>query len=157
MNWVDMLAEFASEVRESSLKRLRAVPIGFENWRVHPDSMSFADTAKHLIDCDEWLFDRLAGSNPEPLRGLSGCTHIADRRSYDNLLENLDCVGQRRRDAISRLDDSALSRLVLDTRFGREVTVWWVIVRGNLDHEIHHRGQIAAWLRIIQTGEGNKQ
>ena len=32
---------------------------------------------------------------------------------------------------------------------GKEVSVWWIIVRGNLDHEIHHRGQLSSYLRAI--------
>ena len=44
------LAEFSRAVRESTLKRLRLVPDGFENWRISPQAMSFADVAKHLID-----------------------------------------------------------------------------------------------------------
>jgi len=39
-------------------------------------------------------------------------------------------------------------REVFDERFG-ETTLWWIVVRGNLDHEIHHRGQIAAYLRDV--------
>jgi uncharacterized damage-inducible protein DinB len=37
----------------------------------------------------------------------------------------------------------------VDDRFGGEVTLWWTIVRGNLEHEAHHRGQIAVYLRIV--------
>jgi uncharacterized damage-inducible protein DinB len=40
----------------------------------------------------------------------------------------------------------------VDSRFG-EVTVWWVIVRGNLDHEIHHRGFIGAYLKMLGVAE----
>ena len=34
---------------------------------------------------------------------------------------------------------------------GQEVSVWWIIVRGNLDldHEIHHRGQLSSYPRAI--------
>ena len=34
---------------------------------------------------------------------------------------------------------------------GKEVSVWWIIVRGNLDldHEIHHRGQLSSYPRAI--------
>jgi uncharacterized damage-inducible protein DinB len=39
--------------------------------------------------------------------------------------------------------------LVFDDRFGCQVSVWWVIVRGNLEHEAQHRGQVASYLRIL--------
>ena len=34
---------------------------------------------------------------------------------------------------------------------GQEVSVWWIIVRGNLDHEIHHRGQLSYLRAILDT------
>lgn len=69
------LATFASAVRESSLKRLRAVPVGAENWRVDPEAMSFADTAQHLIDCDEWLFRAVETGH---LARCDGQAHLLD-------------------------------------------------------------------------------
>src|SRR3989304_3624847 len=50
------LAAFSMAVRESTLKRARAVPDGFENWRIDDEGMSFADQVRHLIDADRWLF-----------------------------------------------------------------------------------------------------
>ena len=26
---------------------------------------------------------------------------------------------------------------------------WWLILRANLDHEIHHRGALAVYLRVL--------
>ena len=49
--------------------------------------------------------------------------------------------------------DVDFSRTMPDPRFGESVSVWWIIVRGNLDHEIHHRGQIAAYLRALRLSE----
>jgi uncharacterized damage-inducible protein DinB len=38
--------------------------------------------------------------------------------------------------------DSTIKRL-------KEVTIWWIIVRGNLDHETHHRGQLSVYLKPL--------
>ncbi len=53
------LAEFFKAVRESTLKRLRQVPKGYENWQISQDTMNFADVAQHLIDADLMLLVRL--------------------------------------------------------------------------------------------------
>jgi uncharacterized damage-inducible protein DinB len=142
------LADFAEAVRESSLKRLRRVPPGKENWRVALDAMSFADTARHLINADEWLFRQLEKSIPA-IKGEAGLENIKSRDEYDALLGELEKTGGQRASLLRGLTDDRFSELIFDERFG-EVTVWWVIVRGNLDHEIHHRGQIAAYLRVVQ-------
>jgi len=146
------LAAFSAAVRGSTIKRLRLVPQDGENWRVSPNSMSFADLARHLIDADEWLFRMLETKNEPPMRGGAGLVSVAHRDEYLRLIEELERTGQRRRDVFEELAEEDLRERYEDARFGGAVTGWWVIVRGNLDHEIHHRGQISAYLRMVAVG-----
>jgi len=147
------LAEFSRAVRESTLKRLRAVPRGKENWRITPNAMSFADHAQHLIDYDEGLFRMLEAKELEPLVGFAGVASIDRRAQYRQILAELARIGERRAALLEGLTARDLDAKVRDERFGDKVTLWWVIVRGNLDHEIHHRGQVAACLRAVK-GKG---
>lgn len=141
------LAEFSRAVRESTIKRLRLVPEGSENWRISPESMSFADIAQHLIDADNWLFKKLKVKNPKPIVGKPNQVEIKNRSQYLSLLDKLKQTGLRRNEMLEKITDVQLAELIFDERFGKKVSVWWIILRGNLDHEIHHRGQIAAYLR----------
>ncbi len=143
------LAAFARAVRESTLKRLRRVPPGRENWRITPEAMSFADQAQHLIDTDEWLFEKLAVKTLDPIVGVAGTVTIADRADYQALLGALARIGERRCALLESLTAEQLDEMIYDARFGGAVSVWWIIVRGNLDHEIHHRGQMVAYLRAL--------
>ena len=144
----ERLADLSDAVRESSLKRLRKVPHGKENWRPDQGVMSFADLAQHLLDCDAHL-RRSLEEGPQPAEhGGVGIARPKDREEYDALVDALALSGAERRELIESLDD--LDRPVFDERFG-ETTAWWVVARGNLDHEIHHRGQIAAYLRQCGT------
>ena len=142
------LAEWSRAVRESSLKRLRAVPAGSENWRPVVDAMSFGDLAHHIVEADEWLFRKLEARALEPIVGRAGAVTITARGQYLELLRKLEQMGARRSQLIAGFSDEQLRDRVEDRRFGGEVTVWWILVRGNIDHEIHHRGQIAAYLRM---------
>lgn len=130
------------------MKRLRAVPEGLENWRVSDNAMSFADVAQHLVDADNWLFDKLRNRDLEPIKGEAGAVTVASRDEYLLILDELGSLGDKRRELLRGSTDGFLSEPIHDGRFG-EVSVWWVIVRGNLDHEIHHRGQLAAYLRVL--------
>lgn len=141
------LAVWSAAVRESTLKRLRRVPGGLENWRVSPEAMSFADLAQHVIDADGWLFRKLADRSLEPMVGHAGIAHITARCQYLDLLARLHSLSADRERLISGFTADQLAETIFDRRFGGEVTVWWVVVRGNLDHEVHHRGQISAYLR----------
>ena len=144
------LAAFARAVRESTLNRLRRVPPGRENWRITPEAMSFADTAVHLVDTDEWLFKKLAVKTLDPILGEAGVVEVAGRADYEALLDALIQTGERRGALLENLTEADLAETIYDARFGGAVSVWWIIVRGNLDHEIHHRGQIVAYLRALE-------
>lgn len=144
------LAAFARAVRESTMKRLRRVPPGRENWRITPGAMSFADVAGHLVDTDEWLFKKLTVKTLDPILGEAGSVTVPDRAAYFALLEALARTGERRCALLESLTAENLDETIYDARFEGAVSVWWIIVRGNLDHEIHHRGQIVAYLRALE-------
>jgi uncharacterized damage-inducible protein DinB len=149
---IHRLATFSESIRESSFKRFAAVPEGRENWRPVATAMSFADILQHLIDCDNWLFQKLKTPNLASIRGAVGQAEMESRDDFERLLDEYRATGNLRTSLISNLSEGNMSRVIPDDRFGGEVETWWVIVRGNLDHEIQHRGQLAAYLRILGVG-----
>lgn len=146
----ERLAEFSLAVRESSLKRFRLVVQTQENWRINEQAMSFADLAKHLIDADEWTFKKLEAKTLETMVGRQDLIYIQQREDYEVLLCELEETGKRRAALLREMTQAQLCEMILDERFEGEVTIWWIIVRGNLDHEIHHRGQIATYLSAVR-------
>jgi len=110
--------------------------------------MSFAEHAVHLIDCDNYLFDKMDGMTVSPVSGPPGMFEVSSRSEYESLQATPEQTGRKRAELLESLSENDFSRPVNDRRFNGEVSFWWLIVRGNLDHEIHHRGQIAAYLRF---------
>jgi len=145
----ERLARLSIAVRDSTIRRLKLVPEGSENWRIDKDAMSFADLGQHIIDADKWLFKMLEVKSLPRMQGRAGLAQISSRDEYLRLIEKLNQIGETRRKLFEHLSDEQLSETIYDERFGGEVSAWWVIVRGNLDHETHHRGQIAAYLRAL--------
>ncbi len=145
------LAEFSNAVRTSTIKRLQLIPAGKENWKISPGAMSSADIAYHLIQTDDWLFKKIELKDLESIKGDTGAVEIKTRNNYLELIEELNNSGKKRAGFILSLDDKVFQEKIYDDRFGKEVSVWWIIVRGNLDHEIHHRGQLSSYLRAIDT------
>lgn len=146
------LAEWSRAVRESSLKRLRVVPEALVNWRPAREAMSFADLAQHLIDADFWLFEKLKTPELAPMVGRAGLAGSVTGAGFRDLIARLHGTGEQRAELIAGLSQDRLSGSIPDARFGGPVTVWWVIVRGNLDHEAHHRGQLAIYIRLVGAG-----
>ena len=143
------LAKFSKAVRDSTQKRLNTVPPGFENWKISRNAMSFSDVALHLIECDKWLFQKMKHDDLQPITGKAGSIIVKDRFEYQSLLNELELMGQNRYRLINDLKEDEYNRIIFDSRFDGNVTVWWIIVRGNLDHEIHHRGQLVAYHRVL--------
>ncbi len=83
------------------------------------------------------------------MRGKTGAVKIGDNVEFRELIDRLQQSGERRHTFIRELDENKLLSTIFDKRFGKEVTIWWIIVRGNLDHEIHHRGQLSAYLKPL--------
>jgi uncharacterized damage-inducible protein DinB len=150
------LAEFSLAVRESSLKRFRSIPPGMENWRITPKSMSIADLAEHLIHTDRWLFRKLDDPTVQAISGNPGEVNIVMREQYDALITQLFESGQRRAELFRNIKDEVLSKRIFDDHYGSgsESSVWWICVRANLDHEIHHRGALAVYLRVLKEING---
>ncbi|MBN2431607.1 MAG: DinB family protein [Acidobacteria bacterium] len=149
------LADFSEAVRQSTLKRLAAVPPGWENWPVAADCLSFAEIARHLAAMDRWLLAKLADESLPSLRAEGQPSEKVSAAEYQRLLDDLAATGRERAVLLRGLSAAEYQREITDDRFGGRVTVWWVIMRGNLDHEIHHRGQLALGLKLVhrQTGQ----
>jgi uncharacterized damage-inducible protein DinB len=147
------LIELSDAIRNSTIKRLKLVPLGKENWRISPGAMSFADSALHLIDSDNWMIKKINQKILAPIDGIAGSVQISNEDEYKKLIGDLILSGVRRTDFIRTLNQKKFEELIYDERFGKEVSVWWIIVRGNLDHEIHHRGAIAAALRVLNDSK----
>lgn len=140
------LGDFSRAVRESSLKRFRAVPHEHADWCCHPGAFSFTALAGHLIAADRWLFAKLADPQWPPMAGETG-----PPAPFPQLLRDLEATGRERAALLSELSPEELGRRIPDARFGGPVSIWWVIVRGNLDHEIHHRGQLTVYLAMLRN------
>ena len=148
------LAELSTAVRESTLKRLRRVPQNHAHWRPLKDTMSFADVAYHLLQADRWLDKKLDDPGLLGMTGHTGDARHVNQDDYEALLGMLEESGEQRAAMLQALSATELETTMYDDRFNRRVTVWWLVMRGTLDHEIHHRGQIAVYLRLLQTELG---
>jgi len=145
-----LLTEFCRAVRESTIKRLELVPVGYENWKVSPGALSFAEIAKHLMDCDNWLFEKIKNPDIKSIETETAIMKFCDRDIYKKLINNLRETLEAKIEFINTLDEDKLNTKICDDRFNSEVSIEWIIMRGNLDHEIHHRGQAAAYLRVLK-------
>ena len=146
----EILTDFCKAVRNSTLKRLRVVPEGYENWRISKNALSFAEIAKHLIEIDEWTINKINDPAIESILPEEGSIENCSREKFNDLISALEDSLKKKIKFFSSLDSKKMERKIYDDRYNDMVSIEWVILRGNLDHEIHHRGQIAAYLRVLK-------
>lgn len=142
------IADYSRAVRTSTLKRLSRVPKGLQNFRLQMDGASFSEIAAHLHQCDLWLEEKIKDPEISAITGVSELKRDYNSGEFLMLVSELEKWGDLRSELITNIGDEKLLQTVHDDRFG-EVTYWWIVVRGNLDHEVHHRGQLSAYLQML--------
>ena len=147
---IELLTEFCRSVRGSTVKRLELVPEGYENWKVSSGALSFAETAKHIIDLDYWLFEKIKNPNTKSIETETAVIKHCNRKEYNGLIIKLKVVLEKKIDLIKTLGEIKLKVKIFDDAYDSEVSLAWLILRRNIDHEIHHRGQIATYLRVLK-------
>ena len=149
----ELLKEFTIAVRQSTLKRLVKVPEGYEHWKLFSSSLSFAEVAKHLIDIDEWLINKI--KNPE-LKSIETQTAVMSECSREKFLKLIDGLRSSLDDKlelIESINEDELGKNFYDDSYDTDMSLAMIILRRNLDHEIHHRGQLAVYLRVIEDSK----
>jgi len=144
------LTKFSIAVRESTLKRLRAVPAGYENWRLDKDSMSVADLAQHIIDCDHALIEAYQTKSLGPNLGMAHSVNIKKKDDKQKLIENLEETKNKRAVFIEGLEQKEYAEIIkAERKSGEEQMTLELLIYKMLDHEIHHRGQLTVYLKMI--------
>ncbi|HEV8515472.1 MAG TPA: DinB family protein [Cyclobacteriaceae bacterium] len=149
----ERIIEFASAVRQSTIKRLELIPPGYENWAVSKNALTVSEIAFHLIEADQWLMEKYANPSLKSFKAEKNKVHISNREEYIQLIRDLTNELDVKIKLFKTLTQKKMEEKVFDDRFGGLVTWWWVIMRGNIDHEIHHRGQLSAYIRVMRDEE----
>lgn len=147
---IELLTEFCKSVRNSTIKRLELVPEGYENWKVSPGALSFAEIAKHIIDLDNWLFEKIKNPDTNSIETETAIIKYCTRKEYQELIIGLKEILEKKIALINTLDEDKLKAKMYDDAYNCEVSLAFLILRRNIDHEIHHRGQLATYLRVLK-------
>jgi len=146
----ELLQQFSIAVRESTIKRLIKVPEGFANWKVSKGSLSFAQIAQHLIDLDNWMIEKIKNPLLNSIETQNVENLICSPKEFTKLIFKLKDLLEVKLKFLGTLTEENLEAKIYDDTYNEEFTIAWLILRRNLDHEIHHRGQIATYLRILE-------
>ena len=150
MTSIDLLTEFA---REASVTRthLARIPEDRLEWRPHQKSYTTRELASHLVDCVRWASAIFGGDeydfNPATYRPYRAPT-------VAGLLVDFDREVAAGQEALR-----TASRSAADERWTMKVLGRVRVERSKADalrdftlsHQIHHRGQLTVYLRLLDV------
>lgn len=113
--------------------------------------MSFAHLVQHIINVDEMFFN-LTTTNKKTFTWLLGTEepHVdIDKAIYKSMLKKLKNYGAKRDKIIRSFNTASVNELVHNNK-DEKMTIWWFLMHKVLEHETYHRGQIAAYLKVLK-------
>lgn len=139
---VEEFVKYWDNVRSRTLKVAELVPADRIDWAPTDGAMTFGDLIRHLAVVERWMFvENVFG---RPSRYASHGRELADGR--DAVLAFLRDLHAESMRELSTLTDADLDRQAT-TPGGQPLAIWkWL--RGMVEHEAHHRGQIYLMLRL---------
>ena len=142
----ERLSQFSELVRESSIKRFKKIAPEDRAWSVSHIQLSFVDILKHLVDADKWIMAILKNEKSIPRASVRAGDGKAEE--WDRYLFDLENIGRIKAEFLKKMSDYEFSQEVEDWEVMGKVSKWLILLRGNLDHEIHHRGVLQTMLNL---------
>ena len=137
----NFIAYFTS-VRKRTLNYARVVPIDRIDWSPQEGEFTCADILRHIA-AGERMFVGLATQGKWKYDG-----HGGDQPSLNELIAHLDRTHREAMSALHFLPDSELDQLRTALEGDAQLPVWrWFMAM--VEHEIHHRSQLAMYLLLI--------
>jgi hypothetical protein len=155
--------------REGTIALARAVPPEHFDWRPHADAFSCGDIIRHLIlaeqvfrlfieasgrgeDWDPWKMtgpgeERLRNARPMVLEA-AGMTDLGT--TLDHCIELWAAQQAETEAVLAAVPDDALARVVEHPALALRAPLWEMFLL-LMEHEIHHRGQLSAYLKMLRV------
>jgi len=140
---IEPFLKYYENLRKRTLKVIECIPSEKINWTHAAGKFTFADLIRHLAATERFMFAETVQNKKSVYPGHE--EHLAD--GYTNVLRFLDEMHRESMEIFRRLTDEDLQKKCL-TPNDTPITVWkWL--RALAEHEIHHRGQIYAYLGML--------
>lgn len=135
--------DYFEKIRERTLRVVRCIPPDKLEWTCRPGQFTLGDLVRHLAAVERYVFAEGVQGKPNRYPGCG--RELAD--GYERVVEFIDRLHGESMQIFARLSDADLESKSLSAD-GRPVTTW-KLLRGMIEHEVHHRGQIYTYLGIL--------
>ncbi len=152
MKETEMLAELKEEIRGRTRTMLDKIPPDRLDWSPVEGALTLGQLLRHIWKSEQGIC-KLARGNWEYLEkrlpeGLFAV--LGDVEDLESELKNMEEAHREAVNLIRSLSEEELNKEYFNEKFNIGRTARENI-RGLIEHEAHHRGQIALYLRILRV------
>jgi uncharacterized damage-inducible protein DinB len=139
---IESFVDYFEGIRRRTLNYIRIIPADRLGWSPGEGEFTCGEIVRHLSAAEQMF----VGAVVEGRWRYAGHTH-APESALDTLIAGLDSGHHAAMGALRALDDTALSE-PRPTLNGPTVKAWRLLM-AMVEHEIHHRSQLAVYLATI--------
>lgn len=143
----ELLPEFQQEMR-TTRALLERVPEEKGGWKPHPKSFSLGHLAQLVSWMPGWITLTIREGGLDLTKGP-----VYSLETTETLLREFDRNVAEATEALVAVEDAELEQVWSLTAGGKVLMTLpkGVVVRQNLNHLIHHRGQLSVYLRLVDV------
>jgi uncharacterized damage-inducible protein DinB len=134
------LAAYFDRIRARTMRVVACVPPDHTDWTFREGKFTFGDVMRHLASSERWMFAENAALRPSRYPGHG--PELAD--GYDAIVAYMQRMHEESMQIFANADLDALCT----TPAGAQLRVGkWL--RGMIEHEVHHRGQLYVYCSML--------
>ena len=135
--------DYFEKVRARTMRLAACIPPDKLEWRCAEGKFTPGDLARHIAATERYVFAESAAGGRNR---YSGCgRELAD--GYDQVVQFMERMHSESMKIFSQLSDDDLQKKCASAE-GTPITTW-KLLRSMVEHEIHHRGELYAYLGLL--------
>jgi uncharacterized damage-inducible protein DinB len=135
--------DYFEKVRSRTMRLVACIPPEQLEWRCKEGKFTLGDLARHIAAVERNVFAESVGGGRNRYAGCG--RELAD--GYDRVVQFMNRMHSESMSIFSRLRNEDLLRKCASAD-GTSMTIW-KFLRSMPEHEIHHRGELYAYLGIL--------
>jgi len=140
---IQSFLDYFGKIHERTMRVVASIPADNIEWRAAPGKFTLGDLARHIAATERNVFaecacggrNRYAGCGPELATGRDEVVRFMERMHRESM------------EMLAKLSDEALQQKC-QSADGTPMTTW-KLLRSMVEHEVHHRGELYAYLGLL--------
>jgi len=135
--------DYFSKIRERTMRLIACIPPDKIEWRAAANKFTLGDLARHIAVTERNVFAECACGGHNRYAGCG--RELAEGR--DEVVRFMEQMHTESVNMLSRLSDEQLQQKC-PAADGTPITTW-KLLRSMVEHEVHHRGELYAYLGVL--------